>query len=268
MVTYKKKPYLILALLLCFPVCAKSQFIFGTTGLLHLPTADMQRDKTVMLGGGYLSKYATPDKWDYDTWNYYLNVTFFPWLEVSYTMNMFSGKYMSEWTGLDISKFKKWTNQDRNFSFRIRAWKEGWWKSWTPQIVLGTNDLLHTFNQGGSGNVGLKNFETNGFWARMYIAATKHFLLNKVGTFGIHAAYLYNDRKDFKYEGIGVGGNLLLNALSCKWLQSVNLMVEYDTRTVNVGMGYSLWKERINLACELNELKYFSGGIYFKIYLK
>ncbi len=29
----------------------KGQAFYGTTGLLHAPTAGMQRDKTVMLGG-------------------------------------------------------------------------------------------------------------------------------------------------------------------------------------------------------------------------
>ena len=31
---------------------AMAQFTYGTTGLLHMPTADMQRDKTFMFGGG------------------------------------------------------------------------------------------------------------------------------------------------------------------------------------------------------------------------
>ena len=31
-----------------------AQFTYGTTGLLNMPTADMQRDKTFMFGGGFL----------------------------------------------------------------------------------------------------------------------------------------------------------------------------------------------------------------------
>ena len=45
----------------------KAQFTYGTTGLLHMPTADMQKDKTFMAGGGYLSKHATPNVWEYNT---------------------------------------------------------------------------------------------------------------------------------------------------------------------------------------------------------
>ena len=68
---------------------AMGQFTHGTTGLLQMPTADMQKDKTFMFGGSRLSKHATPYRWSYDTYNYYVNVTFFPWLEVAYTMTIF-----------------------------------------------------------------------------------------------------------------------------------------------------------------------------------
>ena len=64
-----------------------AQFTYGTTGLLNMPTADMQRDKTFMFGGGFLEKHATPARWTYNTFNYYLDITIFPWLEVSYIVH-------------------------------------------------------------------------------------------------------------------------------------------------------------------------------------
>ena len=51
-------------------------------------------------------------------------------------------------------------------------------------------------------------------------------------------------------------------------LNGFNLMAEYDARTVNVGGQYYLWKDCINLVAELNDGKYFSGGIFFKVHLK
>ena len=54
--------------LLCMITMGKAQYTYGTTGLLHMPTADMQKDKTFMLGGGYLDKQATPSHWYYNTW--------------------------------------------------------------------------------------------------------------------------------------------------------------------------------------------------------
>jgi hypothetical protein len=52
-----------------FADIAYGQFTYGTTGLLHMPTADMQRDKTVMTGASYLDVAAAPGEWSYNTWN-------------------------------------------------------------------------------------------------------------------------------------------------------------------------------------------------------
>ena len=66
---------------------AISQINYGTTGLMNLPTADMQRDKTFLAGGNWLNRHATVPRWWYDTWNYYINITIFPWLEGSFTIS-------------------------------------------------------------------------------------------------------------------------------------------------------------------------------------
>ena len=55
--------------------------------------------------------------------------------------------------------------------------------------------------------------------------------------------------------------------LAVKALNGLDLMAEYDARTVNIGAHYQLWKDHINLIAELNNGKYFFGGIYFKIHL-
>ena len=65
-------------------VYADAQINYGTTGLMNMPTADMQRDKTFMAGGNWLNHHATVPRWWYDTWNYYINITIFPWLEAGY----------------------------------------------------------------------------------------------------------------------------------------------------------------------------------------
>ena len=74
---------LIYGTVLLMVVClqqTKAQYVYGTTGLLHAPSADMQRDKTFLCGFSYLQVAATPKHWNYDTWNYYINITLFPWL--------------------------------------------------------------------------------------------------------------------------------------------------------------------------------------------
>lgn len=267
-----------------------AQFTFGNTGLMHLPTADMQRDKTFMAGWAWLDPAALPQAIGWDkkpTMNYYLNVTFFPWMEVSYTCTLFRGEYLSAAYGLPSLHFNKWANQDRHFDFRFRLWKEGWWKWWTPQIVIGFNDMLHTFSSGSIsnilGNIGTQN-TGNGYWGRQFIAATKHFEINNVGTLGVHAAYMHNSRTDFHYEGVGAGANFQFNGIHTgniiadKVIHGLNLMGEYDTRTFNGGAQWNLElskskqtglsKCEFYVVCEMNKLRHFSGGAGFKVHLK
>ena len=258
---------------------ATAQINYGTTGLMNLPTADMQRDKTFMAGGNWLNHHATVPRWWYDTWNYYINITIFPWLEAGYlcmghkAVPTDYGNRSGYWVP---STYGKFINQDRSFHFRLRVWKEGWWKEWTPQIVLGandpsTNDILGNSDKddygiGGVGEMG------NGHWNRYYIAGTKHFYFKNRGELGIHVAYLYNKRKDYHLNGpaVGVNFHFYLSGTNffVKALNNLNVMAEYDSRTINCGLKYSFWKDYINAVVEMTECKHLSGGVIFKVHLK
>lgn len=252
-------------LLLLLAGSAKAQFTYGTTGLLHMPTAEMQRDKTFMAGGGYLDKHVTPERWNYNTWNYYINITFFPWLEVAYTCTIFDEMVKRGQYNIHMK------NQDRYFSGRLRLWKEGWWKDWTPQIVVGANDVLHGSGEGGDiGVVEGSSIVGNTYFQRYYIAATKH--LSWHGEWGIHAAYVYSKRIGHKFNGpaIGVDYRFALPGEETwqKAVNGLNLMAEYDSKFVNIGARYTIWKDHINVIAELRECKYPSVGVYFKVHLK
>ena len=258
-----KRFFLSLCLLLTCMV-VYSQYTYGTTGLLHAPSADMQKDATVMVGGGYLHPSATPSTWDYHTWNYYVNITFFPWLEIGYTCTLFS----AEWLGVDKYGYSGFTNQDRSFHARLRIWKEGWWKNWTPQIVAGIND----FTTGSGGDYTDMNVEGNGngYFNRYYVAATKH--IDWYGKWGVHAAYVYNKRYRDKLNGVACGVDyrfaLPETAAWTKWVNGLNLIAEYDSKNVNIGAKYAVWKDYINLVGEWYDCKYPSIGVYFKLHLK
>lgn len=198
---YAKKTWPIIYFLLLLVMGGKihAQAMYGTTGLLHAPTAEMQKDKTILIGGSmidhniYRSGYWNSHK-EYNpyTYNYYLNITFFPWLEVAYTCTLVKG--VPGWPQQTLGKF---VNQDRSFHFRLRAWKEGWWKSWTPQIVLGANDPGSHANHGG-GNITFDNVgENTNYLTRFYFAATKHFIFQRWGTLGVHASVIQFDGLDF-----------------------------------------------------------------------
>ena len=209
-----------------------------------------------------MNHHATPEAWDYNTWNYYINITFFPWMEVAYTCTIFD-----EW--IDRGAPIHMINQDRNFSGRLRLWKEGWWKAWTPQIVIGGNDVLHGSGHGGDIGV-VDGTEGNTHFQRYYIAATKHLSWN--GEWGIHAAYVYSKRIGHKFNGPAFGVDyqfaLPKTTFLNKAVNGLNLMAEYDSKFVNVGARYSIWKDHINIIGELRECKYPSVGVYFKVCLK
>ena len=265
------KKFLLVCLSL-FALCSVksyAQYMYGTTGLLQMPTADMQKDKTFMFGGGLLSPQIIPSKewWgNYHTINYYINVTFFPWLEVGYNCVLVKGKPgIYHWPPQTYGKF---VNQDRSFHGRLRVWKEGWWKEWTPQIVLGLNDPTTGSWEGGSSS---DDQRYNGFFCRYYFAATKHIDFKSIGNLGAHVAYVWNDKEINHLNGPCLGANFQFNLPEGnKWhkvLNGLNLMGEYDSRTINVGASYSIWKDHINIIAEMTECKYFSGGIFFKVHL-
>ena len=270
-----------------------AQINYGTTGLMNLPTADMQRDKTFMAGGNWLNHHATVPRWWYDTWNYYINITIFPWLEAGYLCTGHKavptdyGNNSGYWVP---STYGKFTNQDRSFHFRLRVWKEGWWKSWTPQVVIGANDAIGDSANGGSLSNQQEQDYGNGFWNRYYLAITKHVYFDNIGTLGAHISWIYSNRFDDKLNNPAMGANFRFHlkengSWARKAVNGVNLMAEVvpgytdvkENLTFNpngpkyqgnVGMEYSFWKDYINAVIELNRCKYFSGGIYFKIHLK
>lgn len=240
----------IIALMAILPLMLKAQLTQGVTGLLHAPSAEMQEDKTVMLGANFLHKNLTPPHWYYNTYSYYMNVTIMPWLELSYTCTLHTAESM----GLDKYGYSGFTNQDRNFAARFRLLKEGQLWKHMPAIVLGIQDP-YVF---GSSEF---NAETgNGYLNRYYIAATKHV---KIGNeeIGIHLSYLYNTRKDYPLNGVAGG-----ITYSPSFHPQLKLIADYDTKDVAVGASYTLFKH-INAMFELQRFKYFSGGIMFRFVL-
>lgn len=246
----------LLTLLIMFLVQrASAQLTYGTTGLLHAPSAEMQRDKTVLLGGNFLNKENTPGTWYYHTYNYYLNVTFFPWLEVGYTCTLFKAEAL----GLAPYGYSGFTNQDRYFSLRLRLLKEGQLWKHMPAIVIGTSDPYT--ESGATENGQISSVDGNGYFCRFFIAATKHLPIGSE-EIGIHLSYLYNRRIDYHLNGPAAG---------ISWNPSAHpqlrLIAEYDAKDFNLGATYLLFNH-LHAQVEMQRMKYFSGGICYKIYLK
>ncbi|WP_455674362.1 YjbH domain-containing protein [Phocaeicola sp.] len=230
----------------------------GLTGLLHMPNAEVQRSGTFMLGGNFLDKHNLPnDKWwGYDTYSYYASIAFFDFLEVSYTCTLFKGKNTGFWPQQTWGKF---VNQDRHFSGKLRLLKEGQWWQHMPALALGVNDP--TTGAGIDYKDMAVDGDGNGFFNRWYIALTKH-INTQAGEFGIHAAYLYNRRTDYPLNGPAFGLNF------CPaFHKELNFIAEYDAKTINIGATYSLWSDHFNLLFELQQCKYISAGLVYKVNL-
>ena len=101
----------------------------------------------------------------------------------------------------------------------------------------------------------------NGYFCRYYLAATKHFQLGRE-TLGIHLSYLYNRREDYPLNG--VAGGITYNP---SFAPHLNVIAEYDSKDFAMGATYLLFNH-IHFQFELQRMKYFSGGLCNKIYLK
>lgn len=257
-----KKIIILYSLLLIAPICLKAQFTSGVTGLLHMPNADMQEDGTFLLGGNFLNKHNLPsDKWwGYNSYNYFINITFFDRIEISYICTLVQGKKNDyHWPE---STYGKFVNQDRQFAGKLQLVKEEEWWKYMPSIIVGVNDPTTGGNSDYT-DFDVSGSRNNGFFNRWYIAMTKHFQLKGMGELGVHAAYLYDKRTDYPLNGPAFGLNFRPN-----FHKNLNLIAEYDAKTINVGATYSLWADHFNFLFELQEGKYISAGLVYKVNLK
>lgn len=246
-----QKRVILCILLLCFTFALSAQLTYGTTGLLHAPSAEMREDKTVMLGANFLNKEITPPTWYYHTYNYYLNVTILPWLEVAYTCTLFKAEAL----GLKPYGYSGFTNQDRYFSVRLRALEEGQFWKHMPAVVLGTSDPFTS-----SGGV-IASEQGNGYYNRFYLAATKHVRVGRE-TIGVSLSYVYNRRREYKLNGVAAGVTY-----NPSFHPQLRLIAEYDSRDFALGATYLLFNH-LHAQVELQRMKYFTGGLTFQFRLK
>ena len=239
---------------------AYGQVTDGVTGLLHMPNAEMQRDGTFMMGGNYLNWRKVPTvrpNHIYNTYNYYVNMTFIKRLEVAYICTLLQGiPNSNRWPERTWGKY---CNQDRHFAAKFLLTEEGQWWKHMPAIAVGVSDPT-TGSGGDYLDMGVDG-SGNGYFNRWYVAATKHFHL-PYGELGAHVAYLYNQRTDYHLNGPAFGMNFR-PAIH----RNLNLIAEYDAKTLNVGATYSLWADHFNLMVEFQEGRYLSAGLVYKVNL-
>lgn len=236
----------------------------GMSGLIHVPSADMDYMGDVRLGLHFMNKEFTPDMMSYNgkyhTISHYLSITPFKWLEIGYTCTLLrAAKQKNGVEDLnDVGLYRK----DRYFSVKIRpiVEKDG---KWWPSIALGTNDPYTTSDNSESTydlQEGKQSLGNNVF-SNFYIAVSKHFNI-RTQCLGVHLAYRDWKRKENdKWNGL-VGGITFQPSFQ----KNLRVIAEYTGDDMNVGLDCLLWKHLL-LQASLQDGKYFSGGVCFQMNL-
>ncbi len=204
----------------------KSQPTAGTTGLLNIPTAQMQQDGTFMMGANYLPDIITPKPFNYNTGNYYFNITFLPFLEINYKMTLFKVN-------------NRYNHQDRSFALRMRLLEEN---RILPSLVVGANDVYTSAEKG------------NQHFGAMYAVATRHFMLSE-NKLGITIGYGFVPFRNNRY--VGLFGGI---SFSPYFFNQLDLMAEYDSEHFNLG-GSLLIAKHIYLVSFTCDFKNTVGGV-------
>ena len=109
---------------------AYAQFCDSSSGLLQMPTAEMQDDGTVMITNNFLNRHAiSPRGWGYDTFQYGLYVSLWERVEIGYVCTIFN----DHWKNRQSREGVWMINQDRHFTGRVLLFREGdFGISWVP----------------------------------------------------------------------------------------------------------------------------------------
>ena len=95
-----------------------AQDLIGTSGLINIPTADMQPDGTFDGGARWMSPAALHDLVNYDTGLYYVRFTPFSFFEFTFRETLFKTQH-------SVKKKRGITHQqDRSSTIRVRPLAE------------------------------------------------------------------------------------------------------------------------------------------------
>lgn len=231
--------------LLCFGTPAYSQYSLGTSGLLVTPSADMHPDGTFTVGGNYIPLSMLPPNFKQSTGNYFVNLTFLPFMEMTYRCTL-------EKQNRGVNEKGYWS-QDRSVSLRLRLLKE---KKWIPGVVVGSNDAFTTYELNPFSDEG-----TNRFFSSIYGVVSKSFPLGG-HRLGLTAGYYLPVRKEKTVFDGPFGGITYTPA----FLPEMDVMADYDGTKVSAGASALLFRHiRVHLLTY--GFKEIAGGLRYEFIL-
>ena len=215
-----------------------AQSLTSMTGLLNIPSAEMNPDGTLIFGCHYLDRhFIVYGSGRFDCLAWYATITFLPCLEISLRSTRL----------LHSASIGRHT-VDRMPSLRLRLLKEG---SILPSIVIGAHDFA----------TGARETGVNQSFGAAYLAASRHisFRGNNLGlTLGRGEARFRHNQFVGWFGGIDFSRRILV---------PVHLIAEYDADNINVGLKLFLFNH-LQLLGLWQGLEEFSGGIYWHLYLR
>lgn len=216
--------------------------MWGTTGLIAMPTPTLMQDGTIMGGANYLPKefFCNIDLWKYkkNSGNYYLNMAFLPFWEVQLRFT-FVELHRPDVLG-------KW-NQDRSFSTKFRVLKEK--GLYRPAIAVGMEDI--TFQEPSAGN---------DYFTRGYVSVAKHWDV-KVGTIGATAnVVVARGKQVFPQVGVQFAPSVLFG----QPVRGLSAMAEYDGHGFNAGARWLLFNH-VSLMVATYHFNSVTAGVAFYI---
>lgn len=230
------------------PLAGKAQQYTGISGLLHVPSADMHHEGDACIGIHYLDKNMLPDvgflynNEKYNTYDYYLSITPYSWIELSYVCT----KRMDMVDGEPVYKRK-----DRNFSMKIRPLQEG--KYW-PAVAIGCNDVASSVASIITSN----NDNVQLYFQNYYLATTKHFDLGG-NELGVTLAYRYYTR-DYNAKWNGIVGGVTFRP---SFFPQARAIAEWTGNEFQIGIDALLFRH-IFIQASLKDFKYPCVGLCFQ----
>lgn len=229
---------------------ANAQQYSGMTGLIHVPSAEMDSTGDARIGAHFLHKkflpdapYLTVNGEPYNAFDIYLSLTPFWWVEVGFTMTFEKGTPK----GNELVNTDKFGQKDRYFSLKFNPLREG---KYYPAVAIGVQDCFSASNN-----------KHTGLFTNYYITMTKTFVISRQ-VFGVTLAYRYY-RSSFNRRWNGVVGGITYRPSFAKNWRAV---VEWTGCDVNVGIDCLLWKHML-LQVSLQDWRYPSAGICYKVNL-